>query len=105
MKNWTRAKSDPGGPLFAGKKWTGRPVTDAQNGPGLSKVDPPLLINPRAKVLELEFVEMEMETLQMSNLVENDSEDVKGGRDLVQEAYVNNCAHACDERNLSDRQV
>ena len=65
------------------KNWTG-----AKSGPGGPKVDPPLLIDPRAKVLELEFVEMEMETSQMSNLVENDSEDVEGGRDLVQEAYV-----------------
>ena len=92
-----------GGPLFAGKKWTRGPVTDAKNGPGLSKVDPPLLINPRAKVFELEFVEMEMETSQTSNLVENDSEDVEGGRDLVQEAYVYLTEHRYPPGCISSR--
>ena len=33
-------------------------------------------------------MEMEMEMSQTSNLVENDREDVKGGRDLVQEVYI-----------------
>jgi len=66
-------------------------------------VDLPLFINPRAAKVFVEFVEMEMETSQTSNVVENDSEDVEGGRDLVQEAYVYLTEHRYQPGCISSR--